>query len=273
MTDRLGIILDDFINRLRELLNDGLLGVYLTGSIALGGYYDDKSDVDFTVVTEKTLDEKKINGLSTIHTEMLRKYPKSILEGHYITNAELGRTPDEISPVVTYNGGRVTRSIFGINMITWFTLKKHGVTAFGLAAIDLVFDAPTDKLLAYVSDNVKTYWTSWLKQTKKLFSIKGLYALTSAAIEWGVSGISRMYYTLSESDVISKDKSIEYALTLTPQKYHRILQDALAIRTGNGKRQYISPFKRRSDMIDYIGYLVDECNKLYVENNQKGNKE
>jgi len=262
MSDELNRLLTDYSKGLLALFGDNLTGIYLTGSAALGGYHAGKSDIDFTVVMEQPLNCGQVSELKALHAQIKAKYPKSKLEGHYLTLAELGKEPDAIEPVVAYYGGKVARSYHGINAVTWFTLKKHGLTVWGRPAPELAFDASEADLLGYVIGNVNSYWSGWLARSQRTFSLRGLYALTAAAVEWGVAGISRMSFTLAERDVTSKDTALAYALQRTPAKYGRILREARRIRTGVGSKQYASPLRRRRDMLEYLKEIIGECNRL-----------
>jgi hypothetical protein len=46
---------DELVSRLRAVLGDELVGVYLIGSLALGGYEPGRSDVDVAAVVERSL--------------------------------------------------------------------------------------------------------------------------------------------------------------------------------------------------------------------------
>ncbi|NMC80930.1 MAG: DUF4111 domain-containing protein [Chloroflexi bacterium] len=268
MTEKLNAILDLYADSLQRQLGDDLIGIYLTGSIALGGYHENKSDMDFTTLVRKPLPGNALPLIKNVHRDVRNRYPQSKLEGHYITMHELGKNPEEIEPVVTYHDGKLEKGYRGINMVTWFTLKKYGVTVWGLPVKELALDVTENNLLSYVSENVNSYWARWLLDTKKLFSPKGIYALTDKSIEWGVLGISRMVYTLSEKDVTSKDKVVTYALEHTPRNHHKILNEAHCIRTGNNRREYQSSLKRRKDMIEFMEYMIRTCNRLSARQQQ-----
>lgn len=261
MTEKLKAVTGEFSEKLKRLLADGLVGVYLTGSAALGGYHDGRSDIDFTVVTKEPTDEKHISGLQAVHREMLKKYPKNVLEGHYVTITDLGRDPDEIKPVLTYYKGKLSTSYHGISIVTWYTLKKYGVTVYGPPCGGLAFDAPEEKLLAYTIKNVNSYWTLWLSGIRKPLTARSVFALTDAGVEWGVLGISRMFFTLSERDVSSKDSTAEYSLLHAPEALKNIIAEAQSIRLGLCG-SYRSLLRRRRDMAEYMEHMINECNRL-----------
>lgn len=263
MEERLKGIVEVYSGRIKALLGNDLIGIYLTGSVALDGYHDGKSDIDFTVVMKPPLEERQISELKIIHREILKKYPKNLFEGHYITPDVLGKSINETEPVVSYHNGKIVKDYHGINIVTWFTLKKYGVSVCGLPAKDLHFEAPEHELLKYVINNVNSYWAQWLSQASLNISKKSIFALSKQAVEWCVSGLSRMYYTLSEKDITSKDQALGYALRHAPRQYERIIKEAQYIRTGRDQKQYHSRMKRRKDMIQYMDYMIRECNKLY----------
>ncbi|MBP1555425.1 MAG: nucleotidyltransferase domain-containing protein, partial [Oscillospiraceae bacterium] len=53
-TDRLT---DDFVERSREILQDNLVGVYLHGSLVMGCFNPQKSDIDLIVVVDEPLSD------------------------------------------------------------------------------------------------------------------------------------------------------------------------------------------------------------------------
>ena len=264
MTDDLQVALEAFSNRIRRVFNDELIGIYLTGSVALGSYHDGKSDVDFTVLVESPLSDEYFKPLTDVHEELALVFPRVKFEGHYVSKDDLGRQPEEIEPVFAIHDNKLSRSHHDINTVTWFTLKKHGITVWGFPSNELDLSISSEELSAYVIGNVNSYWAKWLSDTKAPFSVKWFAARQSGAVEWGIMGICRMFYTLSEHDVLSKDNAARYALTRVPDRYKRILKEAISIRTGQGERQYDSPLVRMSDMIEFMEYMIHECNGLYT---------
>ncbi len=75
-------------------------------------------------------------------------------------------------------------------------------------------------------------------------------------VEWGVLGISRLYYTMHEGDIVSKYEAGKYALDRVPPDFEMILKEALRIRKGESKSYYKSPFRRRNDTIRFMTYMI-----------------
>ena len=248
--------LDEFVARLQAIFGDSLIGVYLTGSLALGAYYVDKSDIDCTVLLTDAPDEERQQALREIHRELQRQYPKARLEVQYITPDELGKSPDQINPILSFHDKRLGRSYLDVNPVTWIVLREQGICLSGRSIKELGIDTTTAELLTYVRANVDSYWRPWLARASRFSRPLGWIALGDWAVEWGVAGISRMLFTLTQEDIASKDDALRFMLDAAPGEYHDILEEALRVRTGHGGRRYNSVFRRRREMLSFMGYAI-----------------
>ena len=243
------------------LFQDELEGIYLTGSAALGGYHAGKSDIDCTVLLEYPLGAEHLESVRTLHRQIARDYPASPLECQYLTRADLGKKPDEAAPFYSYHDGTLKLGTFNASPVTWYTLKTHGVTAFGTPIETVPIIVTAGDLQAYVLGNVNAYWRAWLARSKGILTKGGVYALTGQSVEWGAAGISRMYYTLTRGGIVSKDDALVFSLEHFPE-HECILREALYLRTGDGKRQYFSPFLRRRALLEYLAAAIEKCNTV-----------
>ena len=248
--------LDVFVARLQTIFGEGLIGVYLTGSLALGAYYVDKSDIDCTVLLTDAPDEAQQQALREMHRKLQRQYPKARLEVQYITPDELGKSPDQISPILSFHDKRLGRSYLDVNPVTWIVLREQGICLSGRSIKELGIDTTTTELLGYVHANVDSYWRPWLARASRFSRPLGWISLSDWAVEWSVAGLSRMLFTLMQEDIASKDDALRFMLDIAPEKHHDILEEALRVRTGQGGRRYASRFARRRDMLEYMGSVV-----------------
>ena len=67
-------VLDAYESEIERVFGDGLIGIYLTGSAALGGFHEGKSDIDCTVLLKSSPDETQIEELNCIHRDMARRF-------------------------------------------------------------------------------------------------------------------------------------------------------------------------------------------------------
>lgn len=261
MSKRLDALLDRYKNEIAGIFGENLTGIYLTGSIVLDGFHEGKSDVDCTVLLTSQPNEVQAGKIRETHRVLSAQYKDMPLESQYIVIDSIQKNEADTEPFYSYHDGNLTLAKFNANPVTWFTLKKYGHTLTGTPAADINIPITIDDVKNYVKDNVNSYWASKLQKLQKPFSVARIFALSDQAVEWCTCGISRMYYTLRENDIASKDMAAEYSLMQLPSPFHRILKEALHIRTGKESRQYRSRFKRREDMIQYMKYMIKTINE------------
>ncbi|MDZ4907347.1 aminoglycoside adenylyltransferase domain-containing protein, partial [Clostridium perfringens] len=117
---------------------------------------------------------------------------------------------------------------FDRNSIDAYQLKKYGITIKGQVIRDFNYEVNFDILIDEMRNNLNTYWINWINDCRKLTSMKyiGLFVSLNM-IEWGVLGISRLYYTFKERDITSKIGAGEYALQNVPERWHKIINESM----------------------------------------------
>jgi hypothetical protein len=263
---RIADIIQLFIHQLSEARPALLEGFYLYGSIALGDYSIEKSDIDFIAVTSRRLDTADIALIQTIHENVERQYALPDLSGIYLTWDELGKLAPEVAPYPYYTGGRMHEAgYFELSLVTWFELKQYGIAIVGPQAAKLDFQVDWELLISSMQTNLNTYWKDWIRQSHKLSSpyAKGLF-FRRADLEWGVLGISRLFYTFREGDVTTKAAAGHYALDVVPEHWHRIIEEAILTKRGVSFSLYRSKVRRKQEALAYMNYIRSECNKMFT---------
>ncbi|GAA0085314.1 nucleotidyltransferase domain-containing protein [Clostridium sp. CTA-7] len=260
-------IIDYHIKIIESSLPNFLESYYIYGSISLGAFDSTFSDIDFIAVIKRKVNEEDINTLKKIHADMQRKYHKTILDGMYVFNNDIESLNKIKSSCLRFNDGKFQGfKSFDRNSIDAYQLKKYGITIKGQAIKNLNYGINFDILIDEMRNNLNTYWINWINDCRKLTPMKyiGLFVSLNI-IEWGVLGVSRLYYTFKERDITSKIGAGEYALQNLPERWHKIINESMRLRKGNKKSYYNSIFERRNDALTYINYIIQESNELFNE--------
>ncbi|WP_188195761.1 aminoglycoside adenylyltransferase domain-containing protein [Nonomuraea sp. SYSU D8015] len=251
-------------------------GLYLEGSAALDDYRPDTSDVDFVAVTAA---EPPIGALARIH-HRLGAHP---FEGVYLTWDDLRRNPSDLGERPQAHAGKLALR-GGVNPVTWHTLAHHGVTCRGPKPAELDIWTDPAALAAWTDDNLDRYWRRLVTRASRLPSPWGLATLGGYGAVWIVTGVSRMHYTLATGDVTSKTGAARHALEVFPERWHRVVDEALRLRAddtaqpsfvslvsglsehfGADRRSlYASPFERRSDVLGFADQAIVAAHELYA---------
>lgn len=107
--DEINSLLHEVLIKARAILKDEFTGMYLYGSLSSGDFNPGSSDIDFVIITEKTLNEQKISALRAMHELMWRESMNkwaTKLEGSYIYKSLIQRHDPNGLPCPTINEGK-----------------------------------------------------------------------------------------------------------------------------------------------------------------------
>ncbi|AIE81454.1 nucleotidyltransferase domain protein [Bacillus cereus] len=138
-------LMEQYIVGLKEIfLDEKIVGVYIYGSIALGAFHAETSDVDFVTVISDPVNEAEKQQLVELHKKLSGSTLGKRMDGMYIPLADLGKYNDEMNEYVYCADGKANIGHWDINAVTWWTLKNQGITVIGKAKEDLSFQIRWD---------------------------------------------------------------------------------------------------------------------------------
>lgn len=242
--------------------------VYITGSIALGEARPGRGNVDAVFVRQdETDDATTMKVLEHVLEGLRASHPHPPLNGIVLTRMDLAHGPDRIdgNRVVIF-GNRAELSSDGSarNPVTWQTLRQCGITWRGIpiSEIDLWNDA--DRLREWTQQNLEDYWRPWIAKSDLLLSRGGMWSLRPDFIEWGVLGVTRLHATIATGTILSKHGAGTYTLETFPDRWHRIVHEAMRIRERERElaRLYRNPLVRRKEARAFISVVIEDARVL-----------
>jgi hypothetical protein len=253
-------IIDTFVRLIELELPEFMSSFYVLGSIALDGFNEKFSDIDFVAMLNRNASALDIEKIGEIHKRIRREYPRWKMSGIYIQEKDVGKYEDEIEPHPYYHDGKIhAAGYFEINSITWWILKNRGIKIKGVDPQELAYEVDWDLLIRRMRENLNTYWSSWTRR------IDGsLVMLTDWGIQWTVLGVLRQYYTFQENTITTKEKAAEYGLDQLPNCWQPLIQEAVNIRTGQDDRNYRCKVKRMADNVKFLKYVIQKSNDLIL---------
>jgi hypothetical protein len=256
------------INRYLQLadkqLPNYIKSFFIYGSLSLDAFVDGISDIDFVAVVDREVSDENIETLKNIHGTIKKEFPKTDLMGLYITAENLRQIRTDDAQCHHFIDGKYKGLIkFDRNSIDAYQLKRYGIAIRGMKTENLDYEVDWDILLAGMKNNLNTYWVKWVNRCRRfsIFYIGLLFDLK--LVEWGVLGVTRLYYSFYERDITSKLGAGKYALEKMPQRWHRIIRESMKLRQGKQKSYYRSIIKRRADALNYMEYVINEINSTF----------
>lgn len=173
----------DIAGQLGRFVNS-LLGVYFVGSLALGGYIANESDIDILAVASGSVSQDVKRSLADCILRSASHCPARGLEFNLYRREVIGRQPEGADFEMSVNGGpRMDRKVLfepDIEPGFWYVLDRaiahrYGVIIVGPPASELVAEIPRRPLLTAMAESI-----SWHRQYEKAT----LHSVLNASRAW-----------------------------------------------------------------------------------------
>ncbi len=253
--------LENYLLLVERQLPDLLSAFYIVGSIALDGFNERFSDIDFVAVLNRRATPTEIEKLQHIHRLIDKNYPRWKMSGSYLQAHDLGHFNDEVEPYPACHDGVIhPAGHFELNSVTWWILKNHGIALLGSEPQKLSFTVDWNRLISRMRENLNTFWMSYTKQPKRIIT-----TLSNWGVQWTVLGVLRQFYTFRENTITTKEKAGIYALNCVPTRWHPLIREAVNIREGKKPSAYRSRIARTVEVISFTRYIIQTCNARFMQ--------
>lgn len=193
---------------LKEILGNDLVGIYIFGSLAAGGF-DRESDVDLLVATRQDLSDDQFERLKSLHRRiaLVDSWCAVQIEVTYIPLAALRRYDPAANVHVTLERGegqalcRMKHDRDGV--VHRHILRQEGISLLGPPPQELVDPVSLEDLrtaMQFFLDG----WLAHLHKTPEEVRSRGYQAYL-------VLTVCRVLYTLATGAVVSKPAAAEWA--------------------------------------------------------------
>ncbi len=229
------------------LLRKNTVGIYLHGSLALGCFNPERSDIDLLVVTRRKMDPAtKADVGAFLLTNSAPYWPPKIkrpVEISFLCWADLH--PWQYPTPYDFHFSENHRSFFvdllrddpriDPDMAAHVAItRQFGINLHGLRPDEVFPDVPDEDYLEALLYDIETLETDILKFPH--------YAVLSAC---------RVLAYVQEKRITSKDSGAEWALATVPAEHHAVIRQALALYRGDGEDATFNP----SDLTAFADYI------------------
>lgn len=264
-----------YVATVDRLLPHRVVGFYVVGSIALGGYRPLRSDIDFVAVVDRGFSAAELRRLRLAQLATGARTSAAALargqralpgtcNGVYVSEDELGLPVSRIRPVASHTGPdfNVGRA-FDVNPVVWKTLAERGIAVRGAGVDDLPLDTEPASLRPWTKENLNTYWRRFAASTLRSRPPMSRLLPRRWVTAWGVLGVSRLHATIATGDVISKEAAGEYAKDVFDRRWHPLIHEALAYwREEQPLPEFEDRSRRDEAMGEFMLHVIDHANLL-----------
>jgi len=212
-------LLEAFASGVEGVLADDLVGVYIHGSLALGGFDPRNSDVDFLVATRDVLEPDTVARLAALHRALGEQ-----LDGSYVPRDVLRRfDPGRVMhPHIESRGGRLFVDHHGGETVIYrHVLRECGLVLCGPTPRELIDPITAEGLRWGVCDILENWWRPMLEnRSDELWEAPYRH--------YAVMTMCRVRFTLETAAVVPKHEAAQWALTHLEVKWRDLISRAAA---------------------------------------------
>ncbi len=225
-----------------------LSGLYLVGSVALGDYHPRRSNIDLVAVSDRAWDVAAPEAALRLHADLGgRREPARLA---YASVAELATDP-AAGHVLCYQGTELVRGDELANPFTWQLLADEAVALRGPEWLSCWQDGPA--LQAWARRRLATRWQAWARSARH----RPAALWIRLPVTEGLLEVARLYVMATTGVVLSKTAAGPAVLADVPERYSRIVRDAVGYRGGSGTSMYWGFIERKRDALGLVDTLID----------------
>ena len=217
-------LIDSFVERSKDILKENLVGVYLHGSLAMGCFNPQRSDIDLIIVVNEPLtDSVKKEYMEMVVEHNARSTKKGIEMSvvlRKVCKPFVYPTPYELHFSAGHldwykeNPDEYIREMNGTDkdLAAHFTIiNSRGKCLYGLPIKEVFAEVPS-------GDYMDSIWYD-VQHAKKEIKYFPKYLILNLA---------RVLAYKEEKLVLSKKEGGEWAINKLPMEYHNLIRDALS---------------------------------------------
>lgn len=216
-------ILEVLCQRIPVLLGDNLEGLYVKGSLVLGDFNPETSDVDLLVVVKQALGSANFEQLDAMHREIQtlpNRYAHEV-ELAYVPAAKLNHfVPGERYPSLERGEQLKWKALASNWILDFWIARERGFILIGPDPKTLIDPISAEQMVAAVR-GVMPDWLEWVNSPDD----PGWHG-TTGTLRFAVETMCRVLYTLEFAQMCSKPTAVRWALQTLPEPWVLLIQES-----------------------------------------------
>lgn len=234
--------------RLKATLREQFVALYLGGSLALGDYVPERSNIDFVVVTRYDLSNGRVAALRQMH-DALRESGgvwAERLHGSYVSRRVIRDWNPDHPPCPLVARGELTMSHHESAIVERHLLREYGIPVYGPTPYSFMLPVPADELREAVRAMLQSHWRPLLDDPEWLHAAEHQRA--------AIIAMCRALFNLAHGDVVSKPAAARWVRQMSGARWDEAIQWAL-LPAGGGTEHLHST-------MDLVRYTLDQADSM-----------
>ncbi len=235
------------LSKLRNILEDNLVGLYLYGSLVWGDFDYDISDIDLLTATARPINDSEFNTLKQMHDDFALHYERwnGRIEVQYFSLHGLKTFKSQSTKMGNISPGEPFHIIEAGKawLMNWYFVQDYGVTLFGPSPKTLIDPISKQEFIQAVRDHAKQ-WRGYVIQSRNNLPYQSYAILT----------LCRALYTAMNSEQVSKSRAALWAAKQFPE-WSTLIENALIWRK-DGKAAHAESAYPQTER--FVHFMIDQ---------------
>jgi len=216
------VFLKLLVSNMQSILGDHFIGLYLGGSLAVGDFNPQRSDIDFVAVTLDDLPPERVAALQAMH---IRLWAIAIpwgrrLDGSYVPQHVFRRWTADHPPCPFVEGDGFTVTQQGSAVIQRHIIHRYGVAVAGPRPEEILDSVSAEELRGALHEILERWWRPLLDEPA--------WVRQSEMQPFAILTMCRTLYTLEHGVIASKPVAARWCKQAIGRQWTELIDWALA---------------------------------------------
>ncbi len=230
---------------IQSILGTKLVGLYLNGSLVIGDFDPDISDIDLVAALSSDIDDREFEELQKMHIALAAQHKEwdDRIEVCYISVAALNTVRSRRSNIANISPGEPfhMRESSREWLSDWYLVREKGVALFGPSPKTIIEPISKDEFIQTIKAHARA-WGEW---------IHDMHGRRSQA--YAILTMCRALYTCKNGEQVSKKQAALWAQRELPD-WSQLIQNALMWREDWRNQQVVhaATFAETKRFVDFV---------------------
>jgi hypothetical protein len=247
-----GVLLDVISSRMREILREKLVGLYLYGSLVAGDFDYEISDIDLLAATATVIDDNEFNLLERMQKRIVRDNRKweNRIEIQYAPLIALKTFKTGKSRIANISPGEPLHFLEAGNdwLLNWYFVRENSITLFGAPPASIIEPVSKKEFIEAVREQAAERGKN-IERARYSRPFQAYLIMT----------VCRALYAVKNGEQVSKRKASSWAKKLFP-KYFSLIENAFEWR-ANSRDKNVDHEATFPTTKEFVSFVIQQINK------------
>ena len=238
-------LLELILASIQRILATKLVGLYLYGSLVIGDFDPDISDIDLVAALSSDIDDREFEELQKMHIAFANQHKEwdDRIEVCYISVAALNAVRSRTSNIANISPGEPfhMRESSREWLSDWYLVREKGIVLFGPSPKTIIEPISKDEFIQTIKAHARA-WGEWINDIH-----------TRNGQAYAILTMCRALYTCKNGEQVSKKQAALWAQQELPD-WSQLIQNALMWREDwrNGQVDHEATFAETKRFVDFV---------------------